>query len=139
MHRCGGRRVTTNSPHSGCRPFGIARHVLSKIIALPAHLFLRHALPNLVPHLSRLWLRGNLPITPQVAEKYPPFQSENHDNGELVGGGVGDVVDDDGFGDAFGGLEFEAELFLEDGEERWVGGVGSFLGSPFDLEVEVAF
>jgi hypothetical protein len=49
------------------------------------------------------------------------------------------VVDDEGFGDAFGGLEFEAELLLEDGEERWVVGVGSFLGSPFDLEVEVAF
>jgi hypothetical protein len=30
-------------------------------------------------------------------------------------------------------------LFLENGEERRVDGVRSFLGRPFDLEVEAAF
>ena len=56
-----------------------------------------------------------------------------------VGGGVVDLVDDECFDRAFGGLEFEAELFLKNNEERWVGGVGSFIGSPFDVEVEVPF
>ena len=59
--------------------------------------------------------------------------------GGLVGGGLGDLIDDEDFGDAFGGLEFEAELFLKHGDEGRVGGVGSFFGGPFDLEVEVAF
>ena len=52
---------------------------------------------------------------------------------------MGDLVDDDGFDGAFGGLEFETELFFQDGEEGWVVRVGSFFGGPFDLEVEVAF
>jgi hypothetical protein len=66
----------------------------------------------------------------QAPEFYGPW---------LVGGGVGDLVDDECFCGAFGGLEFEAELFLEDGEEGRVGGVRSFFWGPFDLEVEVAF
>ena len=59
-------------------------------------------------------------------------------DGALVGRWLADLIDDDEFGDAFGGLQFEAQLFLEHGEERRVGGVLSFFGSPFDLEVEVA-
>jgi hypothetical protein len=60
------------------------------------------------------------------------------ERGRLVRGWMGDLVDDESFDGAFGGLEFEAELLPEDGEERGIGGVGSFLGCPFDLEVEVA-
>lgn len=56
----------------------------------------------------------------------------------LVGGGVGDLIDDQDFGGAFGWPKLEAELFLENGKQRWVSGVGSFLGSPLDLKVEVA-
>jgi len=52
---------------------------------------------------------------------------------------VGYLVDDEGFDGAFGGSEFESELFLQDGKERGIGGVGSFLGRPLDLEVEVSF
>lgn len=91
--------------------------------------------------LSQECFRKLVRMFQEAESAFPGFGRRNANlrNGELVGGGVSDVVDDEGFGDAFGGLELEAELFPEDGEERWVGGVGSFVGSPFDLEVEVAF
>ena len=60
-------------------------------------------------------------------------------DGALVGRWLADLIDDDEFGDAFGRLQFEAQLFLEHGEERRVGRVLSFFGSPFDLEIKVSF
>ena len=49
---------------------------------------------------------------------------------------MGDLVDDKDFDSALRRLQFETELFLENGVERRLDGVWSFLASPFDLEVE---
>lgn len=51
---------------------------------------------------------------------------------------MADLIDDQDFGGAFGWPKLEAELFLENGKQRWFSGVGSFLGGPLDLKVEVA-
>jgi len=52
--------------------------------------------------------------------------------------GLFGAVDDDDVNGAFGCFEFEAELFLEGGEDRWSGRVPRRVSGPFDAEIVVA-